>query len=279
MADLPEGRFDLVVTSPGWKPERPVLAAAIAAGIPVIGEVELAWRIRGTNDAKWLAITGTNGKTTTTTMLESIFARRRDARPGLRQHRHAAARSRPRTRTRGARDRTLELPAPLGVLDVGDLRRRPQPRPPTTSTGTAPRRTPPTRRRSTTTCPPRASTTSPTRRPCAWSRTPTSSPGPGRSASPRRSPAPVSSASSTSSSSTGPSSRGYTAAAELASLSDVAQAAGTPGRRPADHQIANALAAAALPAASTCPVRRSRRGRAITPRAPTGWSPSRRPTG
>lgn len=73
VAALPEGRFDLVVTSPGWAPEQPVLAAAIAAGIPVIGEVELAWRIRGTNDAVWLAITGTNGKTTTTTMLESML--------------------------------------------------------------------------------------------------------------------------------------------------------------------------------------------------------------
>lgn len=70
---LPEGTFDLVVTSPGWTPDQPVLAAAIAAGIPVIGEVELAWRIRGTNDAAWLAITGTNGKTTTTTMLESML--------------------------------------------------------------------------------------------------------------------------------------------------------------------------------------------------------------
>lgn len=73
VAALPEGRFDLVVTSPGWRPDQPVLAAALAAGIPVIGEVELAWRIRGTNDAKWLAITGTNGKTTTTTMLESML--------------------------------------------------------------------------------------------------------------------------------------------------------------------------------------------------------------
>ncbi|GGC40707.1 UDP-N-acetylmuramoylalanine--D-glutamate ligase [Brevibacterium sediminis] len=70
---LPEGEFDLVVTSPGWRPDQPVLAAATKAGIPVIGEVELAWRIRGTNDAKWLAITGTNGKTTTTTMLESML--------------------------------------------------------------------------------------------------------------------------------------------------------------------------------------------------------------
>ena len=70
---LPEGELDLVVTSPGWRPDQPVLAAAAEAGIPVIGEVELAWRIRGTNDAKWLAITGTNGKTTTTTMLESML--------------------------------------------------------------------------------------------------------------------------------------------------------------------------------------------------------------
>ncbi len=70
---LPAEPLDLVVTSPGWRPDQPVLAAAMAAGIPVIGEVELAWRIRGTNDAKWLAITGTNGKTTTTTMLESML--------------------------------------------------------------------------------------------------------------------------------------------------------------------------------------------------------------
>ncbi|RBP64035.1 UDP-N-acetylmuramoylalanine--D-glutamate ligase [Brevibacterium sanguinis] len=73
VAALPDGPLDLVVTSPGWRPDQPVLAAAIAAGIPVIGEVELAWRIRGTNDARWLAITGTNGKTTTTTMLESML--------------------------------------------------------------------------------------------------------------------------------------------------------------------------------------------------------------
>lgn len=71
--ELPEGHFDLVVTSPGWRPDQPVLKAAVEAGVPVIGEVELAWRIRGTNDAKWMAITGTNGKTTTTTMLESML--------------------------------------------------------------------------------------------------------------------------------------------------------------------------------------------------------------
>lgn len=66
-------RIDLVVTSPGWSPEQPLLAAARAAGIPVIGEVELAWRVRGMNAAPWLVVTGTNGKTTTTTMLASML--------------------------------------------------------------------------------------------------------------------------------------------------------------------------------------------------------------
>lgn len=70
---LPDESLDLIVTSPGWSPDQPVLRAAAEAGIPIIGEVELAWRIRGTNDAKWLAITGTNGKTTTTTMLEAML--------------------------------------------------------------------------------------------------------------------------------------------------------------------------------------------------------------
>ncbi|GAA2106588.1 MULTISPECIES: UDP-N-acetylmuramoyl-L-alanine--D-glutamate ligase [Brevibacterium] len=68
-----DAAFDLVVTSPGWRPDSPVLAGARAAGIPVIGEVELAWRVRGTNDARWLVVTGTNGKTTTTTMLASML--------------------------------------------------------------------------------------------------------------------------------------------------------------------------------------------------------------
>ncbi|MCU1679121.1 MAG: UDP-N-acetylmuramoylalanine--D-glutamate ligase [Frankiales bacterium] len=64
----------LVVTSPGWRPDSPLLAAAQAAGIPVWGDVELAWRLRGDNPAPWLALTGTNGKTTTVGMLASMLA-------------------------------------------------------------------------------------------------------------------------------------------------------------------------------------------------------------
>jgi UDP-N-acetylmuramoylalanine--D-glutamate ligase len=65
---------DLVVTSPGWRPDQPMLAAAIQDGIEVIGEPELAWRIRPTGSADWLGVTGTNGKTTTVGMLAAILS-------------------------------------------------------------------------------------------------------------------------------------------------------------------------------------------------------------
>ncbi len=64
----------LVVTSPGFRPTSPVLVEAAARGVEVIGEVELAWRLRGPDAAPWLALTGTNGKTTTVKMLESMLA-------------------------------------------------------------------------------------------------------------------------------------------------------------------------------------------------------------
>ncbi|MCY0960626.1 UDP-N-acetylmuramoyl-L-alanine--D-glutamate ligase [Streptomyces sp. H27-H5] len=69
---LPEGT-DLVVTSPGWKPASALFAAAAEAGVEVVGDVEIAWLLRGPDAAPWLAITGTNGKTTTTQMLASIL--------------------------------------------------------------------------------------------------------------------------------------------------------------------------------------------------------------
>jgi len=61
-----------VVASPGWRPDHPLLVAALAAGIDVIGEVEFAWQLRDPG-VPWLAVTGTNGKTTTVLMLESIL--------------------------------------------------------------------------------------------------------------------------------------------------------------------------------------------------------------
>lgn len=76
-AELPAvdgDRPDLVVTSPGWRPEAPLLVEASRAGVPVWDEVELAWRLRtATGAAPWLSLTGTNGKTTTVRMLEKIL--------------------------------------------------------------------------------------------------------------------------------------------------------------------------------------------------------------
>jgi len=65
----------LVVTSPGWRPTSPLLVAAAEAGLEVIGDVELAWRVGQLRDhpPSWLVVTGTNGKTTTVGMLESIL--------------------------------------------------------------------------------------------------------------------------------------------------------------------------------------------------------------
>ncbi|MEV0300458.1 UDP-N-acetylmuramoyl-L-alanine--D-glutamate ligase [Streptomyces prasinus] len=69
---LPEGT-ELVVTAPGWKPGKPLFVAAGQAGVPIWGDVELAWRLRGPDAPPWLAVTGTNGKTTTVRMLASIL--------------------------------------------------------------------------------------------------------------------------------------------------------------------------------------------------------------
>jgi len=72
-ATLPDD-VDVLVTSPGWKPTSPLLEQAADRGIPIWGEVELAWRLRDPdNAAPWLGVTGTNGKTTTVQMLDSIL--------------------------------------------------------------------------------------------------------------------------------------------------------------------------------------------------------------
>lgn len=71
----PPRATSLLVTSPGWRPTTPLLVAAAERGIEVIGDVELAWRIGAASEhpPQWLAVTGTNGKTTTVGMLESIL--------------------------------------------------------------------------------------------------------------------------------------------------------------------------------------------------------------
>jgi UDP-N-acetylmuramoylalanine--D-glutamate ligase len=62
---------DALVLSPGVPIQTPIIQAAIADGVPVIGEIELAFQLR--HDVPYVAITGTNGKTTTTTLVGEIL--------------------------------------------------------------------------------------------------------------------------------------------------------------------------------------------------------------
>lgn len=70
---------EVVVASPGFSPQHPVIVWTQAAGIALWGDVELAWRVRdkvvradGTA-ADWVLVTGTNGKTTTTRLAATML--------------------------------------------------------------------------------------------------------------------------------------------------------------------------------------------------------------
>lgn len=65
-------RVDLVIPSPGVPPFNPVLMEAVARGIPVLSELELACRYLET---PMVAVTGTNGKTTTTSLIGEILSK------------------------------------------------------------------------------------------------------------------------------------------------------------------------------------------------------------
>ena len=62
---LDEG-FELIVKNPGIPYQNPIIEGALEKGIPVLTEVELAYQI---SEAPFIGITGTNGKTTTTTLI------------------------------------------------------------------------------------------------------------------------------------------------------------------------------------------------------------------
>ncbi len=64
------GAADLIALSPGVPLEIPAIAGALAKGIPVLGEIEIAWRELPQPMA---AITGTNGKSTVTTVMGEVF--------------------------------------------------------------------------------------------------------------------------------------------------------------------------------------------------------------
>ncbi|UUV97953.1 UDP-N-acetylmuramoyl-L-alanine--D-glutamate ligase [Vagococcus luciliae] len=68
--DLLDEGFSLIVKNPGIPYTNPILEKAIKKEIPIITEVELAYQV---SEAPFIGITGTNGKTTTTTMIKQIF--------------------------------------------------------------------------------------------------------------------------------------------------------------------------------------------------------------
>ena len=64
------GAFDMIILSPGVPPELPFIEEGKKKGAEIVGELELAYRL---GHGKYAAITGTNGKTTTTTLTGEIF--------------------------------------------------------------------------------------------------------------------------------------------------------------------------------------------------------------
>ncbi|MGL5829935.1 MAG: UDP-N-acetylmuramoyl-L-alanine--D-glutamate ligase, partial [Angustibacter sp.] len=71
---LPEQGLDLVLCSPGWRPDQPLLRAAAARGLPIWGDIDLAWRMRPASGPRWITVTGTNGKTSTVRLVTAMLA-------------------------------------------------------------------------------------------------------------------------------------------------------------------------------------------------------------
>jgi UDP-N-acetylmuramoylalanine--D-glutamate ligase len=64
--------FDVLLVSPGWREDHPVVQAARTARIALINEIDLAWNLKPAGQ-KWLALTGTNGKTTTVELTAAML--------------------------------------------------------------------------------------------------------------------------------------------------------------------------------------------------------------
>lgn len=67
--------FDAIVISPGWRQDHPLVVKALSSNLHILNEIDLAWQIRSelAPQQKWLALTGTNGKTTTVEMVAKIL--------------------------------------------------------------------------------------------------------------------------------------------------------------------------------------------------------------
>lgn len=76
LEDLVAFHPDLVVVSPGYRPDHPLVSWAENESKPVWGDIELGWRLRDKTSriADWICVTGTNGKTTTTQLTAHMLA-------------------------------------------------------------------------------------------------------------------------------------------------------------------------------------------------------------
>lgn len=64
--------YDLLLVSPGWRENHPLISLARASGVELINEIDFAWSLRNTNQ-RWLALTGTNGKTSTVELTAAML--------------------------------------------------------------------------------------------------------------------------------------------------------------------------------------------------------------
>lgn len=74
-AEITTTTWAAAVVSPGWRPTHPVISKLREIGIALLNEIDISWEIKQqiAPDQKWLAITGTNGKTSTVELTESIL--------------------------------------------------------------------------------------------------------------------------------------------------------------------------------------------------------------
>lgn len=70
-----ESTYDLAIVSPGWRPDNPILLELRSRGCQLMSEIDFAWKVKEeiAPEQKWIGLTGTNGKTTTIQMMQSIF--------------------------------------------------------------------------------------------------------------------------------------------------------------------------------------------------------------
>ncbi len=74
VTEIPNG-INLAIVSPGWRMDHPVFDQLKKSGVKIFSEIDFAWMVKQVvaPNQKWVGLTGTNGKTTTIKMVETIF--------------------------------------------------------------------------------------------------------------------------------------------------------------------------------------------------------------